>query len=76
MGAPPGMIPGGAARYDQGIARRCLIVPSTRVGDLDVVWDVAGPPAGAPVLMIDQFGTAAGRKSKRTDDGRPSEPVS
>lgn len=25
---------------------------------------------------VDQFGTDTGRKSKRTDDGRPSEPVS
>jgi 3-oxoadipate enol-lactonase len=40
--------------------RRCLIVPSTRVGDLDVVWDVAGPTAGAPVLMINGLGAARG----------------
>jgi 3-oxoadipate enol-lactonase len=36
------------------------IVPSTRVGDLDVVWDVAGPTAGAPVLMINGLGAARG----------------
>jgi 3-oxoadipate enol-lactonase len=42
------------------MVRRCLIVPSTRVGDLDVVWDVAGPTAGAPVLMINGLGAARG----------------
>jgi 3-oxoadipate enol-lactonase len=36
------------------------IVPSTRVGDLDVVWDVAGPATGAPVLMINGLGAARG----------------
>ena len=60
MGAPPGMIPGGAAWYNRSVVRRCLIVPSTRVGDLDVVWDVAGPIAGAPVLMINGLGAARG----------------
>jgi pimeloyl-ACP methyl ester carboxylesterase len=37
-----------------------LIVPSTRVGDLDVVWDVAGPAGGAPVLMINGLGAVRG----------------
>jgi 3-oxoadipate enol-lactonase len=35
-------------------------VPSTPVGDLDVVWDVDGPAAGAPVLMINGLGAARG----------------
>ena len=35
-------------------------MPSTRVGDLDVVWDVAGPTAGTPVLMINGLGAARG----------------
>ena len=35
-------------------------MPSTRVGDLDVVWDVAGPATGAPVLMINGLGAARG----------------
>jgi pimeloyl-ACP methyl ester carboxylesterase len=33
-------------------------MPTTRVADLDVVWDVAGPEHGAPVLMINGFGSA------------------
>ena len=35
-------------------------MPSTRVGDLEVVWDVAGPVAGEPVLMINGLGAARG----------------
>ena len=35
-------------------------MPSTRVGDLDVVWDVAGPVTGAPVLMVNGLGAARG----------------
>jgi 3-oxoadipate enol-lactonase len=31
-------------------------VPATRVGDLDIVWDVAGPADGEPVLMINGLG--------------------
>lgn len=31
-------------------------MPTSRVGDLDVVWDVAGPPDGPPVLMINGLG--------------------
>ena len=35
-------------------------MPTTRVGDLEVVWDVAGPVAGAPVLMINGLGAVRG----------------
>lgn len=35
-------------------------MPSTRVGDLDVAWDVAGPTGGAPVLMINGLGAVRG----------------
>ena len=35
-------------------------MPTTRVGDLDLVWDVAGPDAGAPVLMINGLGAVRG----------------
>jgi pimeloyl-ACP methyl ester carboxylesterase len=31
-------------------------VPATRVGDLDIVWDIAGPPDAAPILMINGLG--------------------
>ena len=31
-------------------------MPTTRVGNLDIVWDVAGPPDGEPVLMINGLG--------------------
>jgi 3-oxoadipate enol-lactonase len=54
------MIPGGAPRWRSVVVRGRKIVPSTRVGDLDVVWDVAGPAAGAPVLMINGLGAARG----------------
>jgi pimeloyl-ACP methyl ester carboxylesterase len=54
------MIPGGAAYYNRLVVRGSWIVPSTRVGDLDVVWDVSGPTAGAPVLMINGLGAARG----------------
>jgi 3-oxoadipate enol-lactonase len=37
-----------------------LTVPSTRVEDLDVVWDVAGPVTGPPVLLINGLGAARG----------------
>jgi 3-oxoadipate enol-lactonase len=30
---------------------------TTRVGDLNIVWDVAGPPDGEPVLMINGLGS-------------------
>jgi 3-oxoadipate enol-lactonase len=35
-------------------------VPATRVGDLEVAWDVAGPITGEPVLMINGLGAARG----------------
>ena len=35
-------------------------MPATRVGDLDIVWDVFGPATGAPVLMINGLGAARG----------------
>ena len=35
-------------------------MPKTRVADLEVVWDVAGPIAGAPVLMINGLGAVRG----------------
>ncbi len=35
-------------------------MPATRVGDLEVVWDVAGPPAGDAVFMINGLGAARG----------------
>jgi pimeloyl-ACP methyl ester carboxylesterase len=35
-------------------------VPETRVGDLEIVWDVAGPEDGKPVLMINGLGAARG----------------
>lgn len=35
-------------------------MPTTRVGDLEVVWDVAGPVSGAPVLMINGLGAVRG----------------
>jgi 3-oxoadipate enol-lactonase len=54
------MIPGGAAYYNRLVVRGSWIVPSTRVGDLDVVWDAAGPATGAPVLMINGLGAARG----------------
>jgi 3-oxoadipate enol-lactonase len=54
------MIPGGAPCWSSVVARGRVIVPSTRVGDLDVVWDVAGPATGAPVLMINGLGAARG----------------
>ncbi len=31
-------------------------MPSSRAGDLDIVWDVAGPPDAAPILMINGLG--------------------
>jgi 3-oxoadipate enol-lactonase len=37
-----------------------LNVPRTRVGDLDIVWDVAGPEDGEPVLMINGLGAVRG----------------
>ena len=33
-------------------------MPITRVGDLDIAWDVAGPADGAAVLMINGLGAA------------------
>lgn len=33
---------------------------TTRVGDLDIVWDVAGPTDGEPVLMINGLGAVRG----------------
>ena len=35
-------------------------MPTTRVGDLEVVWDVAGPAAGEPVVMINGLGAVRG----------------
>jgi pimeloyl-ACP methyl ester carboxylesterase len=35
-------------------------MPQTRVGDLDIVWDVAGPSDGEPVLMINGLGAVHG----------------
>jgi pimeloyl-ACP methyl ester carboxylesterase len=35
-------------------------VPTTRVGDLEVVWDVTGPIAGEPVFMINGLGAVRG----------------
>lgn len=35
-------------------------MPKTRVDDLEVVWDVAGPGDGEPVLMINGLGVARG----------------
>jgi len=35
-------------------------VPRTRVEDLEVVWDVAGPVAGEPVLLINGLGAVRG----------------
>ena len=35
-------------------------MPKTRVGDLDIVWDVAGPVDGEPVLMINGLGAVRG----------------
>lgn len=35
-------------------------MPRTRVGDLEVAWDVAGPETGDPVLMINGLGAARG----------------
>ena len=35
-------------------------MPRTQVGDLQVVWDVAGPEDGDPVLMINGLGAARG----------------
>lgn len=35
-------------------------MPRTRVGDLDIVWDVAGPTDGEPVLMINGLGAVRG----------------
>ena len=35
-------------------------MPRTRVGDLDIVWDVAGPEDGEPVLMINGLGAVQG----------------
>ena len=35
-------------------------MPKTRIGDLDVAWDVAGPADGAPVLMINGLGAVRG----------------
>ena len=35
-------------------------MPVTRVGDLDIVWEIAGPPDGQPVLMINGLGAARG----------------
>lgn len=32
-------------------------MPTTRVADLDIVWDVAGPPDGKPVVMINGLGS-------------------
>jgi len=58
--APPGNVPGGVPRRRPVVVRRSLNVPSTRVGDLDVVWDVAGPTDGAPVLMINGLGAVRG----------------
>jgi 3-oxoadipate enol-lactonase len=37
---------------------RSLPMPSTRVGDLDIVWDIAGPSDGEPLLMINGLGAA------------------
>jgi pimeloyl-ACP methyl ester carboxylesterase len=42
------------------LGRRIPVVPKTRVGDLDVVWDVAGPVNGEPVLMINGLGAVRG----------------
>jgi pimeloyl-ACP methyl ester carboxylesterase len=35
-------------------------MPRRRVGDLDIVWDVAGPVDGEPVLMINGLGAVRG----------------
>ena len=35
-------------------------MPTTRVGDLEVVWDVAGPTAGDSVVMINGVGAVRG----------------
>ena len=35
-------------------------MPTTRVGDLEVVWDAAGPIAGEPVFMINGLGAVRG----------------
>ena len=35
-------------------------MPTTQVGDLHVVWDVAGPEDGDPVLMINGLGAVRG----------------
>ncbi len=33
-------------------------MPTSRVGNLELVWEVAGPPDGPPVLMINGLGAA------------------
>jgi 3-oxoadipate enol-lactonase len=35
-------------------------MPSTRVGDLEIVWEAAGPPDGEPVVMINGLGAPRG----------------
>lgn len=35
-------------------------MPGTRVGDLEIQWDAAGPAAGEPVLMINGLGAVRG----------------
>lgn len=35
-------------------------MPTTRIGDLDLVWDVAGDPNAAPVLLINGLGSPRG----------------
>ncbi|MBA3451274.1 MAG: alpha/beta fold hydrolase [Chloroflexia bacterium] len=35
-------------------------MPRTRVDDLDIVWDVAGPDSGEPVLLINGLGAPRG----------------
>ena len=35
-------------------------MPHTRVDDLEIVWDVAGPESGEPVVMINGLGAARG----------------
>ena len=35
-------------------------MPKTRVADLEIVWDVAGPEDGEPVLMINGLGAVRG----------------
>jgi 3-oxoadipate enol-lactonase len=42
-------------------------MPKTRVDDLEIVWDVAGPEDGEPVLMINGLGAARGGWSLQVD---------